>query len=186
MSVQVKGTILVDLVKQVRVAKDKNWGQYLTPEDMALVNGEILTSAWYPDAFFYRLSLAVYKVIGGSSTEACFAYGQLTAHNMIEVYKNILVQGDPASTIERFVTRRQSFFSTEYQDAEKNHVEKGVNRITLYSLAEKKIRNTEVEVVIVYSLLGIIHELAVIAGGKNVGSHLEKKDDQYALTVQWK
>jgi hypothetical protein len=186
MGVQVKGTILVDLVKQVRVAKDKNWGQYLTPEDMALVNGEILTSAWYPDAFFYRLSLAVYKIIGGSSTDACFAYGQLTAHNMVEVYKNILVQGDPVATIERFVTRRQSFFSTEYQDAEKTHLEKADSRIILHAVMDKKIRKTEVEVVIVYSLLGIIHELAGLAGGKNVRSHLEKKEDQYELAVQWK
>lgn len=186
MSVQVKGTLLVDLVKQVRVAKDKNWKEYLTPEDMAVINGEIVTSAWYPDDFFYRLSLAVYKLTGDSSTEACFAYGQLAAHNMAGVYKNIIVEGDPAATIERFVTRRQSFFSTEYQDAEKNRVEKGKDRITVYTVADRKVRGTEVVDVLMYSLLGILHELAVIVGGKNVRSEVQHKGDQYELVVGWK
>lgn len=186
MSVKVKGTILVDLVKQVRVAKDKDWGQYLTPEDMKLINGEIMTSSWYPGDFFYRLSLAVYKVIGQSSTEACFAYGQLAAHNMAVVYTNIIVQGDPATTIDRFVTRRKSFFNTEYQDAEQNRVVKGDNQVTIHTIGDKGGSDSEVIDVIMYSLLGIAHELAVIVGGRNVRSDLVKNGNNYALTVRWK
>ncbi|MFP4445710.1 MAG: hypothetical protein ACLFPD_05630 [Desulfosudaceae bacterium] len=185
MSVQVKGTILIDLVKQVRAEKDRNWEQYLTAEDMALINGEVLTSSWYPDDFFYRLSLAVYKEIGQSSLEACFAYGQLTAHNMAEIYKNLVAPGDPATTIERFVKRRQSFFSTDYQDAEKNQVERRTDGITLHSVADPSIRGTEIEEVINHSLLGILHEMAVIAGTQPVRSKVTKNDDSHDLTVTW-
>ncbi len=185
MTVQVKGTLLVDLVKQVRVARDKDWETYLTPEDMVLINGEILTSAWYPDDFFYRLSLAVYKVIGESSLDACFAYGQLAAHNMVEVYKNILVPDDPATTIERFVVRRQTFFETDYPDDEQNRAEKGDGRITVYTIADTKIRGTETADVVINSLLGIFYELAVIAGGKNVQTDIQHIGEQHALTVTW-
>jgi len=185
MSVQVKGTILIDLVKQVRAEKERNWEQYLTAEDMDRVNGEVLTSSWYPEDFFYRLSMAVYKVIGQSSLEACFAYGQLTAHNMAEIYKNLVVPGDPATTIERFVKRRQSFFSTEYQDAEKNQVERGADRITLHSVADPSIRGQEIEAVINHSLLGILYELAVIAGSQQVRSDITKNDEGHDLTVIW-
>lgn len=186
MNVQVKGTLLIDLVKQVRVARNENWDAYLTPEDMALINGEIMTSAWYPEDFFYRLSLAVYKVIGKSSLDACFAYGQLAAHNMAEIYKNIIVPNEPATTIERFVTRRQSFFSTEYQDADQNRVEKEDGRIKVFTIADRKIRGTEVVDVIMYSLLGIFYELAVIVGGKNVRSDIQHTSDLYELTVTWR
>ena len=185
MSVQVKGTILIDLVKQVRAEKDRNWEQYLTAEDMALVNGEVLTSSWYPEDFFYRLSMAVYKVIGQSSLDACFAYGQLTAHNMAEIYKNLVAPGDPATTIERFVTRRQSFFSTEYQGAEENRVEKRADGITLHSVADPSIRGTEIEAVINHSLLGILHEMAVIAGTPQVRSKVTQNEEGHDLTVTW-
>jgi hypothetical protein len=184
MGVQVKGTVLLDLVKQVRVAKDKNWAQYLTPQDMELVNSEIMTSSWYPDDFFYRLSLAVYKVVGQSSLEACFAYGQLTAHSMADIYKNVFAQGDPATTIERFMTRRKSFFSTDYQDAEKNQVTRGDRRVTIFMITDKKIRGSEVSDVIMYSILGVSSELAKIVGGRNVKSDLVKARDGYELTIK--
>lgn len=185
MGLQVKGTVLVDLVKQVRVAKDENWAKYLTPEDMKVVNGEIMTSAWYPDDFFYRLSLAAYKVVGQSSLDACFAYGQLTAHNMAAVYKNVIAQGDPATTIERFVNRRKSFFSTNYQDSETNRVVRGDHRIVIYTITDKKIRGAEVADVIMYSVLGAAYELAKIVGGRNVQSNLVKIKDTYEMTIKW-
>jgi hypothetical protein len=185
MGLQVKGTILMDLVKQVRVAKDKNWGLYLSPEDMEIINGEIMASSWYPDDFFYRLSLAVYKIIGESSLDACFAYGQLTAHSMAEVYKNVFVPGDPGTTIERFVSRRKSFFSTDYNDSEQNQVIIGDHQVTIHTIADKKIRGTEVADVIMYSVLGVSHELAKIMGGRNIQSNLEKTGSGYSLTIQW-
>ena len=185
MGLKVKGIVLADLVKQVRVAKDKNWEKYLTPEDMTVVMGEIMTSSWYPDDFFYRLSLAVYKIIGESSLDACFAYGQLTAHNMAEIYRNVIMQNDPATTIDRFVTRRKSFFSTDYQDAEQNRVIKEDHKVMVYTIADKKIRGTEVADVIMYSLLGVMHELASIVGGGNVQSNLVKSGETYETTVRW-
>lgn len=185
MGVKVKGTILIDLVKQVRAAKDQNWEKYLTPEDMELINGEIMTSSWYPDDFFYRLSLAVFKVTGESDLDNSFAYGQLTAHNMADVYKNVFVQGDPATTIERFILRRKSFFSTDYQDSEQNKVFKSDNEIVINMISDKKIRNTEVSDVIMHSIMGVAYELATIVGGQNVRSRINKKGDGYIITINW-
>lgn len=128
MGLKVKETILLDLVKQVRAAKGENWDKYLAPEDWGYINGDVMASKWYPDGFFYRLSLAVFKVIGRSKLDACFAYGRLVAANMATVYRNMLVPGDPAASIERFIVRRNSFFNTDYQDAENNRVEKGTGK----------------------------------------------------------
>ena len=183
--VEVKGTIILDLVKQVRVAKDKNWSHYLLPEDMELIDGEILASQWYPDEFFYRLSHAVFKVMGESKMEACFAYGQLLAYKMAEVYKNIMVPGDPATSIERFLKRRQSFFRGEYPDAEKNLIEKGEKKVLVRFYVDTKIRGQEVAPVIMQSILGAGHEIAKMNGAHNVRSKMIDKRDSFDLIVEW-
>lgn len=184
-NVSVKGTILLDLVKQVRAAKDSDWGDYLTPEDWEIINGEIMASAWYHDDFFYRVSLAVYKVIGESKMDACFAYGNLLAYNMADVYKNIIVQGDPATSIERFIVRRRSFFKGEYADAERNSFEKHPARVTCRLYMDNKIRGQEVAAVMMYSILGAMHEIAKITGGHNVQSSMDDQHDYFDLTVKW-
>ena len=183
--IQVKGTILLDLVKQVRVAKGKNWNDYLLPEDWSLVNGEILASQWYPDDFFYRLSYAVFKVSGESKMEACFAYGQLLAYKMAEVYKNIMVPGDPATSIDRFLTRRQSFFKGEHTDAGKNQIEKGDTRVMVRFYVDNKIRGQEVAAVMMQSILGAAHEIAKMNGANNVRSKMIDKRDCFDLIVEW-
>ncbi|MFP4040345.1 MAG: hypothetical protein ACLFS7_07375 [Desulfosudaceae bacterium] len=185
MSLQVKGTILVDLVKQVRAERSLNWDDYLTPADWDLVDGDVMASSWYPDDFFYRLSLAVFKVIGQSDFEACLAYGRLTAGNMAEIYKNIIVPGEPAITIERFMTRRKSFFSTDYKDSEKNQVIKKKGGVDAYTVVDEKIRGQDVADVIMYSVLGVMHELAVISGERRVTSDLVNLGDHYHLRINW-
>ncbi|MFP4446397.1 MAG: hypothetical protein ACLFPD_09140 [Desulfosudaceae bacterium] len=185
MSLQVKGTILMDLVKQVRAEPEKDWGSYLIAADWELINSDIMTSSWYPDDFFYRLSLAVFKVAGQSDFEACFAYGRLTASNMVAIYKNIMVDGDPAACIERFLVRRKSFFSTDYKDSEKNQVVKKHNGVDVYTVADEKIRNQEVADVIMYSIMGVMHELAIMCGAKNVTSDMPNLGDYYHLRVNW-
>ncbi len=185
MTVKVKGTFLIDLVKQVRVAKDLNWGDHLTPEDMEIIHSEVLASSWYPEDFFYRLCLANYKVVGQSNLDATFAYGQLLAQSLVKVYKTMMVRDDPAETISRLVTRRKSMFSTDYEGAEKITVKKKGNQVTLYSLADPEKHDTELADVIHHSLLGIVYELAVMAGGHNVRSDLSRSGLEYQLTVIW-
>ena len=62
MTVQVKGTVLIDLVKQVRAEKDKNWGEYLTAKDMEIIDSEVLTSSWsyFPIATAPKWALLLY------------------------------------------------------------------------------------------------------------------------------
>ncbi|ABW67427.1 hypothetical protein [Desulfosudis oleivorans] len=186
MTVQVKGVFLIDLVKQVRAQKDKNWTDYLTADDMAIINSQVLLSSWYPEDFFFRLCMANFKVIGQSNLETCFAYGQLNAHNLAEVYKiSMIVQNDPAETIQRLVTRRQAMFTTDYQGAEKITVVKEGNRATIHSFMDPQKQDAELADVIHHSLLGIVHELAVMVGGSNVRSEISRDGDVYKLTVMW-
>jgi len=59
---KVKGVALVGLVELVRKNDDKPWDQYLTPEDMKLVNTMFMPSEWYPLEFSQRLVTAFAKI----------------------------------------------------------------------------------------------------------------------------
>ena len=46
MAIEVKGTLILDVIRIVRANKDKNWKKWLSPEDEEVVNGRIFPAAW--------------------------------------------------------------------------------------------------------------------------------------------
>ena len=52
-------------------------------------------------------------------------------------------------------------------------------------LEDISLRDTEIEAVINHSLLGILHEMAVIAGTQQVRSKVTKNEEGHDLTVTW-
>ena len=44
---------------------------------------------------------------------------------------------------------------------------------------------TEVADVIMYSIMGVMHELTKIVGGQNVQSDLVKEKEGYKITIKW-
>ena len=186
MGISVKGTILTDLVKIVRKERQLPWDQYLTPSDWDIINGEILATMWYPGDFFYRLSYAVYKVVGQSDLNVCFAFGKIAVHNMIEIYKNIIVPGEPAVSMERFITRRKSFFKGDYSSAETGQLKNGHGWLTfLYTNAEPSVKGGEVAGVIAHSVAGALTELAGLTGGRNVSSRIAQKGEYFEINIKW-
>ncbi len=186
MGIMVKGSVLTDLVKIVRKERQLPWDEHLTAEDWDIINGEILASAWYPGDFFYRLSYAVYRVVGQSDLEICFAFGKIAAHNLIEIYKNILVPGDPAVSMERFITRRKSFFRGDYSTDETGQLKNGNGWLTyLYTNAQPGVKGGEVAGVIAHTVAGALYELAGLTGGRNVSSNVSQKGDFFEINIRW-
>jgi hypothetical protein len=187
MEITVKGTILTDLVKIVRKEPQRAWNDYLKPEDWDIINREILATQWYPGAFFYRLSYAVFKVVANSDLKVCFDFGKIAAHNLAQVYKFILVPGDPAVSMERFLIRRKAFFSGAYSSAEMGNVKNGHGWLTyLYTNAQPEVKGSEVAGVIAHTVAGALYELAGITGGRNVSSKVVKKGDFFEIRIEWK
>ena len=186
MGITVKGTILTDLVKIVRKERQLAWDKYLNPEDWDIINNEILATQWYPGDFFYRLSYAVYKLVAQSDLGICFAFGKMSAHNLTEVYRNVLVHNDPTATMERFITRRQSFFKGDYSNDETGQLKNGRGWLQfLYTNAEPSVKGTEVAGVIAHTIAGALCELTGITGGRNVSSTVDKKGDFFEINIRW-
>lgn len=184
---QVKGTILLDLVRIIRSEKEKNWAPYLQPEDWKVVNGHVMASAWYPSEVFYRLSYAVYKVSGHSDLDVCFAYGRFTGGNVIKLYKSILVIGDPETSVNRFLSRRKLFFGGEYSNAEMGRVTHGNGWLKfLYTVSDPAARSQEVATVVAYSLAGGLHELVERTGVDNVRTSVSEKGTDFEIHITWK
>ena len=90
---QVKGTMITDYVKLVRSNPDKDWGRYLEDGDWEIINGQVLSSAWYPYEFFRRLGYAVFKEIAPGHQVACHLFddaGAITTETPYTVSENIL------------------------------------------------------------------------------------------------
>lgn len=183
---QVKGIILLDLVRIIRSEKEKNWQPHLQPEDWEVINGHVVTSAWYPGDLFYRISYAVYKVSGHSDLDVCFAYGRFTGGNVIKLYKNILVIGDPETSVNRFIARRKLFFGGEYADAEIGRATFGNGWLKFqYTVADPVARGSEVATVVAYSLAGGLHELVERTGVDSVRTDITEKGQAFEIYITW-
>ncbi len=99
---EVKGTLLLHWVKAIRANRDKDWSDSLTAEDWELIDGRILPSNWYPFEQWVRIGSALFKVAGNRDLNLTRVFGLDWMKNFLEVYKNILVDGDPAASITKF------------------------------------------------------------------------------------
>ncbi len=74
-----------------------------------IINGQVLPSVWYPYGTFQRIGFAVFKEIAGSNMDTVRAFGRNMAKGVLQVYKSIAMQGDPAASLERLANLRRTF-----------------------------------------------------------------------------
>ncbi len=183
---QVKGTMLIQMVKVIRSNKDKNWDKWLKSEDWEIINSRILPSQWYPYVSFERIGLAVFKEMAQSNLDNVISFGRLLANGMEDIYANVFVEGDPVTSIEKFSIIRKTFM----KDVE------GGTQITdhgpdwlKYKLAILSQVDVEIDVeaaeVFAYMMAGTLEGIVEQAGGKNISVTVEKVEDGYDYDVKW-
>ncbi len=182
---KVKGTAIVDLVRIVRAQKGIDWGKYLKPEDLKIVNSLIVATEWYPGDSFWRIAYAVAKEVGQMNPENQFLFGRLSAQSYLRVYKRILVEGDPAASLERCVNLWQSFYDFEGAPFKKTEIEKGPGWIKLTAYDYPDMIIPEMRVPYFSGLTGYFQEIAEKAFGKDIKSKVEDKGDRFEMTFSW-
>jgi hypothetical protein len=130
---KVKGVMLIDLVRIVRANKELPWDEYLTKDEMDLIQGKIMPSTWYPFEVFEHIGYAVFMLEGGQDVKNSWNFGRFTIEDTFQkVYSNVLFkEKDPLSVIKRFVTLRKQFF--RYEDP-------GFESMNMESLGDNKVR----------------------------------------------
>ncbi len=179
---RVKGTMILDYVRIIRANRDKDWSQYLTPEDWELIDGQILPSNWYSYESFRRIAFGVYKVIAGGNLQTAQSFGRFTIRNQLEVYKNLLVPGDPVASVDMLARLRRTFFEGEADAGIIAHGKGWLDfEVVAASLADEK----EPLQAYCHLLAGIMLELVEQAGGKNAKTQVSPKPGGAEIKLTW-
>ena len=179
-TIEVKGTMLVDLVRFVRANKDRDWDRYLEPEDWETINSMILASNWYPYEFYRRIAYAAF-VMAGASMDIARGFGRIAMKNMLNVYKNVLVQGDPAESAARHAQLSPLFFKGNIHF---KVVTEGPNKI-IYSVTAPPGEPREIIELFCNSFSGSLEELMAEAGAKNLKSLIQVKESSGDIILSW-
>ncbi len=166
---KVKGTMLIDQVKQIRANKDKDWDKYLKPEDREIISGRILPSTWYPLELYQRCGLAVFQVLGGGNPDLARLRGKIRGKELFgDVYKNIVAKKDPMTALRSFVKIYGGLFNfstIELEKIEEKHA------IIKHDYDPEDPGNMPY----CYTLMGHLDVLVEMTGGKNVKIELTSK-----------
>jgi hypothetical protein len=179
---RVKGTMILDYARIIRANRDKDWSKYLKPEDWIIIEGQVLPSNWYPYDSFNRIAFAVFKVIGGGKMEAARAFGRYTIKNLLDIYKNILVPGDPFASVDKLAKLRRTFFNG---DVDTRMGEHGQGFLIYHVIAGSLEQDREKVEAFCNQIAGNLEEIAEQAGGKNVKAGMEANAQGAQIKVTW-
>lgn len=180
----VKGTWMIDYVKLINANKDRDWDKYLEASDWEIVNNRVLSSVWYPYDSFNRIGKAVFHEVAGGNLEVVRTFGRLFADNLVKVYKNVFIEGDPAATIGKIYSLQGSFFRDipsviEPVLHEKN---RSVVRINV-SERERKIGAVEA---FAHQFAGMLERLLEVSGASEHEVGIADTETGYEISLDWK
>jgi len=166
---KVKGSLLLDYVRMMHADKSKDWGKYLTKEELDLINGRILASVWYPADIYIKCGDAVFHELARGSLNVSRQFGKFNA--------DTLFQGTYKGTLEAVLTKGGGVvkFLERYAAMTPNLL--NFANISIKPISEKRaICAYKVELDFsefpadgfLSQLAGTIEKLIELAGGKNV------------------
>jgi hypothetical protein len=180
---QVKGTWITDYAKMIRANKDKDWNQYLTPEDWQIINAKILSSAWYPYETFMRTGNAVFHEIAQQNLAVSRAFGKMFADNIAKVYKNIVIPGDPAASISKIYALQGTFFrDVPSVIAPVLHKK---NRTVVQISVTKLEREIGAPEAFAHQFMGMLERMLELVGVKKYSSEIREVETGHELDLRW-
>lgn len=180
---QVKGTLLMDYVRMIRSVKDKDWSKWLTDEDQEIINSKILPSKWYPYETMQRIGLAIFKELANSDLKMVQTFGKYMAGNLSQVYRNVIVDGDPIASVEKITDIQQMLFKDTEQAG--RIIERGEKSFTMLVPVDLKVTTPEAAEAVGHQTAGVIEGIIENTGGKNVKTEINRKEGNFILKFQW-
>lgn len=181
---KVKGTMLIDQVRMIRGNKDRDWKRYLRPEDLTIVQGVVLPSAWYPVETYKRCGRAVFQVLAGGNTDIVRLRGKIRGKELFETtYKHVIADRNPMNAVSSFVNLYGQLFMPnplEFKKIDAKHA------TVSYAYNDKSDPGN---LPFCYQLMGHFDTLVEMAGGKNVKVEFREKmwegADATVFDLQW-
>lgn len=108
---RVKGTMLIEFVKNIRALGTDKFMAFLTNEDREIISQKILPSAWYPFETYKRCFTALVNVVAKGDMEMVRQWGQVYGEQIIKsVYKTLIVDEDPGLIFKKYRSLVKGFF----------------------------------------------------------------------------
>ncbi|MGH9457612.1 MAG: hypothetical protein ACRD2J_08240 [Thermoanaerobaculia bacterium] len=108
---EVRGVLFADPVRMIRAAKQVDWNERLSPQDLQWLSKRIDPEGWYPIDAYERLALAVLEEIARGDFAAVRAWGREMADAVANLEPRLLATGDPRELFMRFQLLRQALFN---------------------------------------------------------------------------
>ena len=109
----VKGVLFADYVRMLRAHRGRRLTEFLEPEDLVFLEGEIDAFAWYPMEVFERLGLAIFQTIAEGDLGLVRDWGRASVARVVSTHEHVIVPRDPRESLMRFFVLRRSFFDYE-------------------------------------------------------------------------
>lgn len=110
MSRRVRGILFADYVRMVRGLKSVQWSKYLTADDLDIVGARIDLDAWYPMEAFERCGVGILTEVADGQLDAVRMWGRFQVATVRKRYPDVLAEGNPCETVQRFQVLRRTFF----------------------------------------------------------------------------
>ena len=181
---KVKGTMLIDQVRMIRGNKDKDWCNYLTSEDWAIVKGMVMPASWYPVETYKRCGRAVFQVLAGGNTDIVRLRGKMRGKELFETtYKHLLMERYPMNALSSFVNLYGQLFMPNPL---------GFKKMTdkhAHVSYEYEDKNDPGNLPFCYQLMGHFDSLIEMTGGADVKIEFAKKmwegASETVFDIQW-
>jgi len=180
---EIKGTWITDYARIIRANKDKNWDKYLTPDDWKIINAKILSSVWYPYESFMRMGTAVFHEIAQGNLEVARGFGKMLLENLAAIYKNLIIPGDPVTSIGKIYALQRSFFrdvpsviAPVLHEKNRTVVRIGITEI------EKRMGEPEA---FAYQFMGLMEKLIEKVGVNKYQAEVRAVEDGYEVDLRW-
>ena len=178
---QVKGSMMMFVVKGVRAAGVENFDRFLTDEDRELLNQRILPINWYPFGPYKRLFEALVAVVARGNTRTVRQWGRDYGSAILDgVYRSIIAPGDPMRSLKNYERRFSSFY--DFGSLEVSETGPGA--------AEVIIRDFDPSWESLYEMIqGWLERTVELAGGRNprveFGARSWAGDPSTVYRVSW-
>jgi len=156
---QVKGSMLMYLVKAIRGGGVENFDRFLTDAERELLTKKILPINWYPFESYKRLFEAMVAVVAGGDMGVVQQWGRDYGSTILEgLYRSTIVTGNPFQSLKKYELRFASFY--DFGTVEVSDTGPGT--------AEMSLRDFDPDWETIYQIIyGWLERTVELAGARN-------------------
>jgi hypothetical protein len=156
----IKGSILIPVVKTMKGDKSGAFNKYLTDQDREIISDRILPNIWYPFETYKHCIEAIFEVVAKNNFEVAKEWGRVSCQALMTgLYTSSIKGCDPLAYLKKCWIINQHFF-----DFGKTEIfVEGENRATY------KLTGFDTKFVVFYYIMeGWIKRGMELCGAKNI------------------